>query len=121
MDVVILLVEDEGPVREVVFEILTAEGWVVHQAEHADAALAILEIRCSEIHVLLTDVNMPGSMDGVALAHHVHRHWPAIGLVIASGRPKPKADALPPGARFLPKPWRRSHMLRHVRELTAAA
>src|ERR1700722_2479351 len=120
-DVVILIVEDEGPVRSVVVEILAAEGLVVHEAEHADAALAILEIRFAEIHVLLTDINMPGSMDGLALAHHVHRHWPAIGILVASGRPKPKADALPPGARFVPKPWRRAHMLRHIRELTAAA
>jgi CheY-like chemotaxis protein len=119
--VVILVVEDEGPVRDVVVEILVDEGLVVHEAEHADAALAILEIRFAEIHVLLTDVNMPGSMDGLALAHHVHRHWPAIGLVVASGRPKPKEEELPPGARFVPKPWRRSDMLRHIRELTAAA
>ena len=118
-DVVILVVEDEELVRDVVVEILTEEGWIVHEAEHADAGLAILEIRFADIHVLLTDVNMPGSMDGLALAHHVHRHWPAIGLIIASGRPKPHVDALPAGARFLPKPYRPSHVIRHVREIAA--
>jgi len=54
--VVILVVEDEEPVRSLAVEILAGEGWVVHEAEHADAALALLEIRFAEVHVLFTDI-----------------------------------------------------------------
>ncbi|HEX3861806.1 MAG TPA: response regulator [Stellaceae bacterium] len=78
--VVILVVEDEGPVRDVLVEILAGEGLVVYEAEHADAALAILEIRFAEIHVLLTDVNMPGSMDGIALGSKPNQAIDALQL-----------------------------------------
>ena len=55
----------------------------------AEAALIVLESHARRIHVLFTDIQMPGTMDGLALAHHTSKHWPWIGLLVTSARPQP--------------------------------
>jgi hypothetical protein len=60
---------------------------------------------------------MPGTMDGVDLAHHVRRHWPHIGLVAASGRHKLERRRLPAGSRFVAKPYDLDDVVGHVRDL----
>jgi two-component system, response regulator PdtaR len=69
---------------------------------------------------LFTDIQMPGTMDGVALAHHTSQHWPWIGLIITSARPRPDRAVLPKKSRFVAKPYRHHHVIRHIRELTTA-
>jgi DNA-binding NtrC family response regulator len=76
-------------------------------------------VRRSRIHVVFTDVHMPGPMDGLVLAHHVRRHWPSIGLLVASGRGNVDARAMPEGSRFIPKPYHLDHVVHHIRELRA--
>ena len=85
---------------------------------HAAEALAILRKQASGVHVLFTDIHMPGLMNGLALAHHAHIHWPWIGLILASGRARPLPADLPVGSRFLAKPYDFHHLVGHVRELT---
>ena len=101
-------------------DFLSEAGYLVHEAGHAEEAVRILERHCDGVHVLFTDIHMPGVMDGLQLAHHAHRHWPWIGLLVASGKAAPKAPDMPPRARFLPKPYDPMHVLDHLRALVAA-
>src|ERR1700740_2970214 len=98
----VLLVEDEPMVRWTAHDGLEDGGYEVVEAENAAQALQILETR-DDVGVLFTDVNMPGPMDGLALAELVHARWPEIRLVITSGRGL--AGRLPAAGRFLTKPY----------------
>ena len=91
------------------------------EAEHAEAALSILHNNAACIRVLFTDIQMPGTMDGLALAHHTAEKWPKIALLITSARPRPHQQSLPEKCRFLAKPYRHDHVICHIRELAAAA
>jgi CheY-like chemotaxis protein len=100
----ILIVENEAIVRMELAAQLTDLGLRVLVASNADEAIALLE-RHRQIKLLLTDVTMPGSMDGLRLAHHVRGRWPPIKIVVTSGRPGTKLSDLPEGSRFFPKPY----------------
>ncbi len=117
--ILVLVAEDEELVRSTVVEALHDAGFDVMEAEHAEGALNILQAHALSTHVLFTDIQMPGAMDGLALAHHTARTWPHIGLLIASGRPLPQRETLPQKSRFLAKPYRHHHVVRHVREFAA--
>jgi response regulator RpfG family c-di-GMP phosphodiesterase len=67
----------------------------VIEAEHAEAALGILQIHVAHIHVLFTDLHMPGAMDGLALAHHTAKNWSKIALLLTSACPRPHSRNLP--------------------------
>jgi CheY-like chemotaxis protein len=119
--ILVLVAEDEELVRILVVEALRDAGLEVMEAMHAEAALSVLKQYAARIHVLFTDVQMPGAMDGLALAHHASRNWPRIALLITSARPRPDRAMLPARSRFLAKPYHHSHVVRHIRELAAAA
>jgi CheY-like chemotaxis protein len=102
---VVLLVEDELLVRLTQVEILRdAEFWVV-EAQDADEAFDLLRRR-PDINIVLTDVNMPGSIDGFEFARLVRQGWPEVGVVVISGKVAPRPGDLPEGAHFLQKPIR---------------
>lgn len=119
--ILVLVAEDEELVRLVITEALRDAGLEVMEAEHAEAALSVLEQHAARIHVLFTDIQMPGSIDGLALAHHTSKNWPRIALLITSARPHPDRAKFPEKSRFLAKPYRHSHVVRNIRELAAAA
>jgi CheY-like chemotaxis protein len=119
--ILVLVAEDEELVRLIVVEALRDAGLEVMEAEHADAALSVLERHADRIHVLFTDIQMPGTMDGLALAHHTSKNWPKIALLITSARPRPDRAMLPKKSRFLAKPYQHSHVVRHIRQLAAVA
>ena len=100
---------------------LRDEGFEVMEVEHAAAALDILSVHAARIDVLFTDIQMPGAMDGLALAHHTAKQWPRIALLLTSARPLPNWTALPNSSRFFTKPYRHRHVVSHIRELAAAA
>lgn len=85
----VLLVEDEPLVRMTAANELEEAGFLVLEAANADVALQVLEVRSDQVHVLFTDVHMPGSMDGIALAELVHARWPYVRLLISSGYARP--------------------------------
>jgi two-component system, response regulator PdtaR len=114
---VVVVVEDEELIRQVVCMALVDEGFEVVEAEDADDALRVLHNRANEIHAVFTDVHMPGSMNGLALAHFVLAAWPWIALLISSGLAHPLSEEMPKGSRFLPKPYRPQHAVRHLREM----
>lgn len=100
----VLLVEDEALVRMELADMLGDLGLVVLEANDADEAIEILDQR-PDIELMMTDVNMPGSMDGIRLAHHVRDRWPPIKLLVVSGNSDIQFPTLPDEAIFLPKPF----------------
>jgi CheY-like chemotaxis protein len=115
---VVLLVEDEPLIRMVSAESLQDEGFEVVEAANADEALEVLRSR-ADVGLLFTDVNMPGRLDGLALAEMVYRLWPSIKLVVTSGRRF--GEPLPDDGRFLGKPYDLSAMTRLITEVSASA
>jgi DNA-binding NtrC family response regulator len=106
---VVLVVEDEPLLRIITVEILEEAGFEVIEAANADIAVRFLEARM-DIRIVVTDVDMPGSMDGMKLAAAVRRRWPPIEIVIVSGQKRPLTTALPDRAVFFPKPCDFSHL-----------
>jgi CheY-like chemotaxis protein len=117
--IVVVVAEDEEFLRINAVEFLADEGFITLEAEHAADAIALLEAKAGDVHVLFTDHRMPGSMSGFELVHHVYRQWPWIALLLTSGDIGPEATNLPAGCRFLPKPYLPHHVTSHIRQLVA--
>ena len=102
----VLVVEDEMMLRMRAVEIVEDAGFIPIEAVNADEALAILESR-SDIDLLFTDIQMPGSMDGLKLAHAVHERWPSIKIILVSGKLTPtEAESILTEIRQAPdNPW----------------
>jgi CheY-like chemotaxis protein len=97
--------------------VITAAGFEVVEAANADDAIEILEARC-DITVVFTDIQMPGSMDGLKLARAVRGRWPPIKIVATSGLVDVGEKDLPEGGRFLPKPYQAEALADVLLELT---
>jgi CheY-like chemotaxis protein len=115
---VILIVEDELLIRMNAVEMIEEAGFEIVEAASADEAIAILERRL-DITVVFTDIQMPGSMDGLKLAAAVRDRWPPIKIVATSGHVKIGPGDLPVGGRFLPKPYSPAEIMKTLRELIA--
>jgi CheY-like chemotaxis protein len=111
---VILTVEDEPLVSAYLGQVLNLAGYNVIAVANADEAIAILETR-DDIRLVITDVNMPGSMDGLKLAAAVRGRWPPIEIIIATGKGRPSAEQMPVRSEFLPKPYEPEQILAAVR------
>jgi CheY-like chemotaxis protein len=101
---VVLIVEDEFLLRMDAVDMIAGAGYEVVEAANADEAIEILEAR-RDITVVFTDIQMPGSMDGLKLARAVRGRWPPIKIVATSGHVGVGQTDLPDGGRFLPKPY----------------
>jgi len=112
----ILLVEDEPLVRMVGADLLEEAGFEVLEASNGDEALSVLETR-PDVRVLFTDINMPGSLDGLELAQLVHRRWPEVGLLVTSGRLQLHSDDIPDNGHFVPKPYEPASVIRQLRAM----
>jgi two-component system, response regulator PdtaR len=97
----VLIVEDDFLVRQNAVFLLEEAGFDTLEAARADEAIALLEAR-QDIRIVFTDINMPGSMDGLALAQAVRRRWPPLELVLTSGYARVRDDDIPE-ARALPR------------------
>jgi CheY-like chemotaxis protein len=117
---VVLIVEDEFLLRIDAIDMVAAAGFEVLEAGNADEAIEILEAR-PDVTVVFTDIQMPGSMDGLKLAQAIRGRWPPIKIIATSGRPNVGARDLPEGGRFLPKPYSPRQVAGMLHELTAAA
>jgi CheY-like chemotaxis protein len=115
---VVLIVEDEFLLRMNAAEMIGEAGFDVVEAANADEAIALLEAR-PDIHVVFTDIQMPGSMDGMKLARFVRGRWPPIKIVATSGFVSVGKDDLPEGSRFLTKPYRPAQIVATLLELTS--
>lgn len=117
---VVLIVEDEILLRMNAAEMIADAGFEVAEAANADQAIAILEAR-PNIHVVFTDIQMPGSMDGLKLARFVRGRWPPIKIVATSGFVRVGEHDLPEGSRFLTKPYLPEQIIGALRDLIGAA
>ena len=116
---VILIVEDEALVRLSAVGMLQDAGFRMIEAANSDEALELLAAD-SDVQLLFTDVNMPGTIDGLALARQLHDRWPHIGIMVASAKQVRQPEELPAGSRFEQKPYSPDTVVRHARELTSA-
>jgi CheY-like chemotaxis protein len=117
---IVLIVEDEMLLRMRVVDMMEDAGYVPVEAVDADEAMAILRSR-SDIVLMLTDVQMPGSMNGLQLAHAVREHWPPIKIILASGQLKLSGSDIPPGSRFFGKPLQSAEIIAEMREMLGGA
>ena len=101
---VVLVVEDSPLILMTALDLVTTAGFEGVGAASADEAIAILEAR-SDIRLVFTDVEMPGSIDGLKLAHYIRNRWPPIHLIVASGRTILEESQLPIGSSFFSKPY----------------
>jgi CheY-like chemotaxis protein len=113
---VVLVVEDEPLLRQLsVFELEDA-GYEVVEASTADEALRIMS-SANGVRVMFTDINMPGSMDGLELARRCHMRWPGVKLILTSGAGRVGPADVPGDGRFLAKPYSLAELSRTVGEL----
>jgi two-component sensor histidine kinase/CheY-like chemotaxis protein len=115
----VLIVEDEMMLRMRAVDIVEDAGLSPVQAVNADQALSILESR-SDISLLFTDIQMPGSMDGLKLAHAVHDRWPAIKIILVSGQVNPSDAERPAESRFFGKPLSDAQMIAELQAMVGA-
>jgi DNA-binding NtrC family response regulator len=101
-----LVVEDDSCISELGATMLEQFGLTVHQVGTAEDALDYLRDWGGQLAVLLIDIHLPGPMNGMALARSVSVLWPAITVIVTSGDPAYRADRMPEGAVYIPKPWR---------------
>jgi CheY-like chemotaxis protein len=110
----VLVVEDDVFERLGASDMFLDAGYEVLDAGSADEALRLFEAG-AEIRLLFTDVSMPGSINGAELARHVAARWPRVGIILASGRPRP--EKLPQRMRFHEKPYMPEAILREAEEM----
>lgn len=107
---IVLIVEDEMVLRMRAVDIVEDAGFIPIEATSADEAINVLESR-DDISLLFTDIQMPGSMDGLMLAHAVHARWPHIKIILVSGQIAVTDADKPADSRFFPKPLEIQQMI----------
>lgn len=112
----ILIVEDEILIRMDAADYFADEGFHVLEAGSADEALVLLESR-DDIDFVFSDINMPGSLDGLELCRRVSERWPRIGAIITSGMMRPAKSALPKRTLFFEKPYEFKRLLESLQWL----
>lgn len=115
---VVLVVEDEYLIRTDTAATLESAGFDVIEALNADHAIALLE-STPDVSAIVTDIQMPGSIDGLRLAAVVRDRWPPVAIIVTSGRVALDDNDLPRGVRFLPKPYSERTIVETVRQLLA--
>jgi CheY-like chemotaxis protein len=112
--VAILIVEDELLLRMDISDDLERHGYEVLQATNADDAIKVLEAR-DDIRTIFTDIDLPGSTDGLKLAAAVRHRWPPINIIITTGMKAPHADDMPVRSLFVGKPYQNPQVLKAIR------
>ena len=115
----VLVVEDEELIRLDIVDFLEQEGFIVHEAADADEAIVLLESHPS-ISVMFSDIDMPGSMDGLKLAAAVRDRWPPVKIVMTSGHKMVEITDLPDGSLFFSKPYRHLEIASAFRNIVSA-
>jgi CheY-like chemotaxis protein len=110
----VLVIEDEPLLRIDAVQVLEEAGYNTLEAGNADEAIALLEAR-KDIRIVFTDIQMPGSMDGLKLSWAIRDRWPPIEMIITSGQKIPSAEDMPERVRFLPKPYDSAKLVKAVK------
>lgn len=114
--IAVLVVEDETLIRMDVVDQLESEGFLVFEAANADQAIALLAAHPT-IHILFTDIDMPGSMDGLKLAAAVRDRWPPVKIIVTYGYRTVEITDLPDGSVFFSKPYQHDSVVASIREM----
>src|ERR1700721_1713929 len=117
---VVLVVEDEMVLRMRAVDMVEDAGFTSVEAVDADQAIAILEAR-SDVALLLTDIQMPGTMDGLALARMGPRRWPPLKIILVSGQLKLPDIDIPLDSRFFGKPLDAAERVVQMRTMSGRA
>jgi CheY-like chemotaxis protein len=112
-DLTVLVVEDELFVRLMAVDAIEDAGYVAIEAEDADQALAMLDHR-DDIDILFSDIKMPGTLDGLALAAMVRERWPSMPIILTSGHLYASDIKMPLSVPFLQKPYRAGTLLAEI-------
>jgi CheY-like chemotaxis protein len=113
----IILVVEDGPLQRLdMIDLAESAGFEVLEAHDADHAIALLEGRF-DVRLVLADIDMPGSMNGLRLAAAVRRRWPPIQIILTTAGRAPLPDDMPEGAVFLPKPLNHNRVISTMRDL----
>ena len=114
----VLVVEDEPLLLMLATDIVEDAGFEVVTATNADAAIKILLTR-PDIHIVFTDIDMPGSMDGLKLAAAIRERWPPIEIIVTSGKAWPAKSELPARGQFFAKPYDAARVTEALHRLAA--
>lgn len=115
---IVLVVEDEPLLRMAAVALVEDAGLEPIEVSNADDAIVILERR-HDIKIVFTDIDMPGSMDGLKLAEAVRGRWPPIEIIVTSGHRIVTADDLPPRCIFFAKPYKEAEVMATLQRLAA--
>jgi DNA-binding NtrC family response regulator len=115
----VLIVDDEPLVRKVLTEMLAHSDFAAVEAENTSQALRILRTSGPKITALITDVRMPGILDGVDLAKFTQNSWPWIKVIVTTGFAESVRERVPHNVRLLPKPWKIDEMMSYLRDPVA--
>ncbi|MGE0213005.1 MAG: response regulator [Parvibaculaceae bacterium] len=107
---VVLVVEDDVLIRMDAADTIASWGFEVIEAANAGDAILRLEDR-RDVRIVFTDIEMPGPMNGIALAHEVRKRWPNVTIIVVSGRVAPAAGELPDRVPFLGKPYQPNDLM----------
>jgi len=116
---IVLVVEDHPIIRMGAVQLVEEAGYQAVEVETADDAIVVLEAR-PDIHMVFTDIEMRGTLDGLKLAHYVRHRWPPVLLIVVSGKKLVDPSELPDGARFFAKPYNDNEIVQTMRDMFAA-
>jgi len=108
---IVVIVEDDADLRGLMASLIEEIQLEVIECESAEAALAVMLLRGREIAVVLSDIQLPGAMDGVDFAREAKLRWPHLPFVLTSGNTGTRLDKLPLGVTYVPKPWKGEQIL----------
>ena len=100
----VLIVEDQPLIRINAMDLVIDAGFQALEAKNADEAIQLLELH-PDIRLVFTDIEMPGTMDGLKLVHYIRGRWPKVHLMVASGKVIVQENQLPRGSKFFAKPY----------------
>jgi CheY-like chemotaxis protein len=115
---VVLVVDDDELVRDITIAMVDEAGLPSIVAANADEAVAVLETR-PDVFLVITDINMSGSMDGLKLAHAIRHRWPPVKIIVVSGQAWLAQDELPSKAVFIRKPYKSADLSAAIQRLAA--
>ena len=114
-----LIVEDEPLLRMHAVDLIEEAGFDTVEAANADEAIRILVSR-TDVRIVFTDIDMPGSMDGLKLAAAIRDRWPPLDIIVTSGHTLPPPEAIPSRGRFFSKPYDEAKLVGALRTFVAA-
>jgi|SRR5271165_6774112 len=117
---VVLVVEDHPIVRMALLDVVLEAGFEALEARSAVEAIQMLEAR-PDLHLVFTDAEVPGTMDGMELVHYIRNRWPPVKLIVVSGKREIPSKELPAGTKFFPVPYNETSIAEAMADMLSDA